>query len=263
MTPPHGARENITDILCIGCQKGSTSWLHSVLMTHPGVHAFPDMSPVTSTNKEAHFWDWNHHRGIDWYRDLMRSQDPSKLTMDFTPEYALLQDSQIAECKALNPTARVIYIVRDPLARAVSAIRMHMLWRLGKDHDEPLRLDEQLYFFARNARLTLHGDYVRAINAWRRHYPDLIVLNYEEFHTDRAGSVTRIFDMLGLDMGRIEGRGRTDFDRLMKGRVWASEQFAIDRAALMFLHGLTWPFRKAAEEQLGMRFAEGERLLQG
>src|SRR6056297_1799218 len=113
-------RENITDILCIGCQKGSTSWLHSVLNSHTGTYAFPNSEPVTSTSKEAHFWDWNHDRGVDWYRSLMTPDDPAKLALDFTPEYATLTNDQIAECKALNPTARVIYILRDPLARAVS-----------------------------------------------------------------------------------------------------------------------------------------------
>ena len=33
------ARANITDILCIGAQKASTSWLHHVLNAHPRTHA--------------------------------------------------------------------------------------------------------------------------------------------------------------------------------------------------------------------------------
>jgi len=252
------SRENIADILCIGCQKGSTSWLHSVLNAHPRTHSFPDSEPVTSTVKEAHFWDWNHQRGVDWYRALMMPDDPAKLAMDFTPEYAFLNDHQIDECKALNPGARVIYILRDPLARAVSALRMHMLWHFGKDHAEPLRLDETFHAFARDARLSLHGDYLRNLRAWKRRYPDLIVLNYEDFHTDRDGSVRRIYAALGLD---ISGADQERLTRLMGSRVWASEKFPMDRSVLMFLQGLTWRFRQDAAQDLGMRFAEGERLL--
>ncbi|MCB1397662.1 MAG: sulfotransferase domain-containing protein [Rhodobacter sp.] len=254
-------RENITDILCIGCQKGSTSWLHSVINTHPATWAFPNSEPVTSTTKEAHFWDWNHQRGIDWYRQLMTPPDPALRTLDFTPEYAGLSDRDIAECKALNPTARVIYILRDPLARAVSGIRMQMLWHLGKDRTEPLHLDADFDRVARLAKLGLHGDYLRNVRAWRRHYPELILLNYEDFHTDRAGSVARIFSELGLDQAGLDEAGQERLQRLMRGRVWASEPFAMDRSVLMTLHGLTWRFRQEAEEQLGMRFAEGERLL--
>ncbi|MCA2010736.1 sulfotransferase domain-containing protein [Cereibacter sphaeroides] len=252
-------RENITDILCIGCQKGSTSWLHSVLNSHPKTHSFPNSEPVTSTVKEAHFWDWNHHRGVDWYRELMTPPvDPSMLSMDFTPEYAYLTKDQIAECKALNPTARVIYILRDPLARAVSALRMHMLWRYGKDHAEPLHRDEAFFSLMRDAKLALHGDYLRNVTRWRAQYPDLILLNYEDFHTDRAGSVDAIYRALGLDLAEANSER---IARLMGSKVWASEKFPMDRAVLMFLQGLTWRFRLDCERELGMRFAEGERLL--
>ena len=255
-------RENVTDILCIGCQKGSTSWLHSVLNSFPATYSFPDSSPVTSTVKEAHFWDWNHHRGVEWYRTLMTPpRDPAQLSMDFTPEYAYLPPDQIAECKELSPGARVIYILRDPLARAVSALRMHMLWRYGKDHAAPLRKDDAFLELMRDARLMAHGDYLHNLRAWQRHYPDMIVLNYEDFHTDRAGSVERIVAQLGLDMATLLPAGRQRMDRLMTSRVWESEKFPIDRAALMFLHGLTWRFRQDCDSALSMRFTEGDRLL--
>lgn len=257
------ARRSITDILCIGCQKGSTSWLHSVLNCHPRTWAFPDSEPVTSTDKEAHFWDWNADRGIDWYRTLMTPPDPTLLTMDFTPEYAFLCDAQIAECKALSPDAKVIYILRDPLARAVSGIRMRMLWRFGKDHKEALRLDGTFFDFVEHAKLAEHGDYLRNVTAWRAHYPDMMVFNYEDFHTERARSVAGIFAQMGLEPDEITGPARNAFEALMTGRVWESEKFAMDRAVLMFLQGLTWRFRQQAEAELGMRFAEGARLLEG
>ncbi len=254
-------RENITDILCIGCQKGSTSWLHSVLNKHPNTWAFPDSEPMTSTNKEAHFWDWNHGRGTDWYRDLLTPPEPSLLTMDFTPEYALMSDSQIAECKRLNPTANVIYILRDPLARAVSALRMSMLWNLGKEHKDPLSLGEWFFKYLNKTRLTRHSDYMRNINAWRAQYPDLILINYEEFHTNRENSVSEVFARLGLDETEISGDAADELASLMEGRVWVSEPFAMDRSVLMFLEGLVWRTRKTVEAELGMRFVEGAKML--
>lgn len=254
-------RRNIADILCIGCQKGSTSWLHSVLNCHPRTWAFPDSEPLTSTNKEAHFWDWNHERGVDWYRELLTPPEPDRMTMDFTPEYAYLSDVQIAECKALNPTAQVVYILRDPLARAVSALRMHMLWHYGKDHRESLRLGPRFQAFCRDAKLAQHGNFPRNAAAWRVQYPDLILLNYEDFHTDRAGSVARIFERFGLDQAEITGPARDRLNALMVGRVWASEPFDMDRAVLMFLQGLTWTTREQTESALGMRFAEGAQML--
>ena len=256
-------RTNITDILCIGCQKGSTSWLHSVLNRHPDTHAFPNSRPVTSTNKEAHFWDWNHDRGVDWYRELMTPKELHKKSMDFTPEYAFLPDRHIAECKRLNPQARVIYILRDPLARAVSALRMHMLWRFGKDHDQPLRLDDLFFELVKKARLDQHGAFARNHAAWKRHYDDILLLNYEDFHNDRRESVARVFAHVGLDPARMSDDDRAKFDDIMGKRVWQSERFPIERDALMFLHGYTWRTRVAVERAFGMRFAEGPELLDG
>lgn len=257
------ARTNITDILCIGCQKGSTSWLHSVLSCHPDTHAFPNSKPVTSTNKEAHFWDWNHQRGVDWYRTLMTPPEPHLLTMDFTPEYAFLPDAKIAECKALNPTAKIIYILRDPTARAVSALRMHMLWRFGPDHDQPLQLDETFHELIAKARLDAHGSFVRNWSNWKRHYDDILVLNYEDFHNAREESVARVMEYLALDPARMTDAGRERFDGLMQRRVWESTPFAIDRAVLLFLHGYTWRTRDAVAGAFDMRFSESEQMLAG
>jgi len=256
-------RENITDILCIGCQKGSTSWLHSVLNCHRRTSAFPDSEPITSTSKEAHFWDRNHDRGIDWYRGLMEPSDPNNLTMDFTPEYAYMSDAEIAECKELNPSAKVIYILRDPLARALSTIRMRVLWHFGKSYDQTLKLDETFYSMVKHADLQAHGDYVRNVTAWRKHYPDLVLFNYEDFHTDSRDSIGRLFESLGLDVADLDPERRAKFEDLTSGgRVWASEPFPISRPALQFLNGLTWRFRQEADTELSMRFTEGERMLQ-
>lgn len=254
-------RDNIADILCIGCQKGSTSWLHSVLACHPDTYAFPNSAPATSTDKEAHFWDWNHHRGAEWYRQLMTPPQPHRLSMDFTPEYAFLPDHKIAECKALNPGAKIIYILRDPLARAVSALKMHMLWRFGRDHDAPLQLDETFFELIGKARLDPHGSYVRNWSNWKRHYDDILVLNYEDFHNARAESVTRVMDHLGLDPARMDEASRERLDGLMQRRVWESAPFIIDRAVVLFLHGYTWRTREAVASAFGMHFSEGDEML--
>ncbi len=256
------ARENIADILCIGCQKGSTSWLHSVLACHPDTHSFPDSEPLTSTDKEAHFWDRNHDRGESWYRNLMTPPDPALKTMDFTPEYAFLPDPMIAECKRLNPGARVIYILRDPMARAVSALRMHMLWRFGKGHEAPLQLGALFDNLLETARVDQHGAYLRNYGAWKRHYPEILLLNYEDLHADRTAGVARIMAHAGLDPARMSQAQRARFEGTLSKRVWESQPFQIAPEVLAFLEGFTRRTRVAVADALGMRFGEGPRLLE-
>ena len=255
------SRKNITDILCIGCQKGSTSWLHSVLVRHPDAWSFPDSRPQTSTSKEAHFWDRNHELGVEWYRNLMTPPDPRLKSMDFTPEYAFLSDSHVAECKRLSPEAKVIYILRDPLARAVSALRMRMLWRFGAKADVRLEMGELLFEMLPHAALDQHGSYLRNFETWLRHYPDMLVLNYEDMHADRATSVAQIMAHVGLDPARLTGGHRTRFDAIMAGRVWESEKFPVDRDVLMYLQGFTARTRVAVHNTFGFEFTEGQKML--
>jgi len=106
-------KENLVDIMCIGVQKGSTSWLHHVINSHPKAQAFK-RNPKTSTNKEAHFWDWNYHEGIEWYKNLM-TVDENKLSLDFSPEYAFVGEDKIKICKNLSPSAKIFYVLREPV----------------------------------------------------------------------------------------------------------------------------------------------------
>ncbi len=261
MTSPN--RENVTDILCIGAQKASTSWLHNVLNAHPRTYAFPNSAPITSTNKEAHFWDWNHKRGIEWYRALMTPPESERLSMDFTPEYALMSDAQIRECKEINPTARVIYVLRDPLARAISALRMHTLWqnRDAKPEEVEIVLDEQFFELLKKARIAENTSYFANYERWARHYDDILLLNYEDIRANPTDVIDRLFDHCGLSLGEMPPDARDEFHKRMNRRVWASVRYPVRSDVAHFLYGLLWPKRVAAERFFKVSFREYQEIL--
>lgn len=263
MRPPEG-RRNTADIIGIGAQRAMTSWLHQVLTAHPQAWAFPDCAPLTSTNKEAQFWTRNRQRGPDWYRVLMTPPDRrDRLSLDITPDYALLDEAAIAECRALSPEARVVYILRDPLARAVSALRMHTMWDSGNAPPDRVRLtlDAALKARIERARLWAHAAYVANARRWQRAYPDLIVLGLEDLAADPVAGARRLLAACGLDPAALSPEAAAEFEARAGRRVWVAPAYPLAPDLVHWLHGATWADRRAAETEFGLTFAEGERLL--
>lgn len=135
-------------ILGVGAQKAGTSWLHRQLCGLPGV----DMG----FQKEYHVWDAVHVASCARYRlhpqrgesetrhlrALMQDIDGVyetyfarlidggvRWTGDITPSYALLDEAALARLRSRLEAAgfavRVVFLMRDPVARNWSALRMH------------------------------------------------------------------------------------------------------------------------------------------
>ncbi len=247
------ARANIADVICIGAQKAGTSWLHYALQAHPALHAFPNRSPITSTNKEAHFWDWNRERGVEWYRDLLRPPEERLLSMDFTPEYALMSDEQIRECKLLNPTASIIYLVRDPVERALSALQMY---RRSGTRPSRITLDAAFHEELAKFRVLEHSDYAANFDRWRRHYGDrILVVNYRDVLFDPVGVRNRAIAFLGPPTVAGDGASRRAYARRTWSWIWVGEAISVDRDARAHLEERLAQARREAETRFGFELA--------
>ncbi len=67
----------------------------------------------------------------DDYLDLFSVKPPNKIVGDITPGYSRLEEGEIAKINRLLPKAKLILIIRDPIARAWSMINMRLRKRLG------------------------------------------------------------------------------------------------------------------------------------
>lgn len=263
--PPEG-RANTADVLVIGARRAMTTWAHRLAVLHPDAWAFPDFSPLTAFDKEAQFWTRHRARGPDWYRVLMTPPERrERLSLDFTPDYALLGPDQIAECRALSPAARVVYILRDPLAQALSVLRMHTMWETNRASPDSLRmeLDAATRARAERARLWAHVDFAGNAARWRAAYPDLAVLNAEDLAADPVAGAERLLSAMGLDPARLPPDRRAAVAARARERVWETPRYPASPDLLAWLHGATWAARRAAEAAFGFRFREGEALLAG
>ncbi len=109
--------------LVLGAQKSGSSWLASLLGTHPDVHM---------AGEELHFFDRREafERGLDYYASLFRGAGAALAVGEKTPSYLWTQadprwpgaDGIAERIHGALPGVRLIAVLRDPADRAVSAV---------------------------------------------------------------------------------------------------------------------------------------------
>ena len=100
-------------IICVGSQRSGTTWLYNNLIQAPEV-AQPKLKEVD------YFRDLgNHAQGPGWYLEQLQYA-PGLATVDITPEYAI-DRTALERIRAQAPNTFVIFIIRDPIDRLISA----------------------------------------------------------------------------------------------------------------------------------------------
>ncbi|TRY89006.1 hypothetical protein DNTS_029293 [Danionella cerebrum] len=110
--PPPGSSKHMPHSIIIGVRKGGTRALLEMLDIHP---------EVTAAATEVHFFDWdeNYFKGLQWYQDQMPYSFPNQITIEKTPGYFT---SPVApeRIHAMNPSIKLLLILRDPTERVIS-----------------------------------------------------------------------------------------------------------------------------------------------
>jgi len=113
------------DFVVIGAMKCATSTLHEQLARQPGIWM--------STPKEPNFFsdDAVWQRGLDWYRKLFSRAPEGDLTGESSTHYTKLptHPDALPRLRRHLPGARLVYVMRDPVARVVSQF-VHE-WSIG------------------------------------------------------------------------------------------------------------------------------------
>lgn len=165
------------DFIIAGTQKAGTTWLRENL------YARPD---ITGSPKQLHFFDEHYDRGLDWYCRNFDGVPPEILVGEKSTEYFDTATAEIVASRIAKdcPDTKVIIILREPVARTLSALR-HMV----STGNEPLPQDPNALLFADRERPpgTGHryierGFYARQLAPFSRQlrYDQLLVLIFEE-----------------------------------------------------------------------------------
>lgn len=194
----------LPNFLVIGAMKSGTTSLFHYLQSHPQVF----MSPL----KEVDFFsaELNWDRGLDWYRRQFSGAGPGvtaigEASTSYTkyPEYA-----GVAERIARTlPEARLIYVVRDPIARIRSHYQHRSLIGAEREPLETAVLDDPRYVDC--------SRYAFQIEQYLRVVPreQLLVVSSEGLRSDRERTVKDIYRFLGVDEGFVSDTLDREFYR--------------------------------------------------
>lgn len=246
-TATAGAR-TLPDFLVIGAQKAGTTSLYHYLTQYPDVRS--------ASAKEVHFFDHRHDHGERWYRAHfpLAGADRSWVTGEATPFY-LLHPSVPERVAALLPEARLVALLRHPVARAYShfqhsratgaepcadfataldleAERTDPAWRRLEHGAGRERAVETFSYMRRST-------YAPQLHRWLTSFSSesLLVLTAEELFADPATVLARVRGHCGLEPSAMpidwEKRNARSYDRMPDGlRRRLSAVFAPDVAAV-------------------------------
>lgn len=252
------------DLFIIGAQKAGTTTLHGHLARHP--QALPPLV------KEVHYFDVASHRPLGWYgahfpklseaQERTRSHSKPIMTFDTTPYYIFHPDVA-ARVAAFAPNAKIIAVLRDPVARAWSHYWHE--WGRGFEKLGPIealsaeseRLPNPHEHVGQGARERFahqhysycsRSEYDRQIARWRQHFPaeNILCLRSESLFTDPGPSLERVAAFLGIDpfpsvKPRVLNSG--DYDAPPpEVALWLRERLAPSMAATRAMLGeeFTW-----------------------
>ncbi len=243
---PQGPSDMPTVMYGVGATKAGTSWLYRYLDTHPDC-----AMPIP---KELHYFDRaegffkrdlaalyqaradklnpNAPRAIAFRRYILMLRDqaandvtykdyvrdvagPAPLFGDITPSYALVSTDMLRRMTEVAPVTKFVYLMRDPVARLWSNIRMQASIKAERKGGDAERFATEIardYLDDRSKSVAARSDYVGALKRLGAAVPagDVFVEFYERLFSN--DTITRLCAFLGIrdvpgDFGKMVHQG--------------------------------------------------------
>lgn len=207
MDPDRRGAQRYPDFICIGAQKAGTTWLDRNLRRHPRLWLPPvkelqyfSQLYLPATRKwttrhrveagtrilaryidktSAGEWDDAHIARLcdiasgfvsdDWYGKIFASAASGKICGEITPDYSTIPEDGLRHIARLSPSVKIIFLMRDPIERSWSHIRMMANARRVTDLGD-------LEAMARSPEQVRRADYAAIIRSWTKIVPD------DDFH---------------------------------------------------------------------------------
>jgi len=198
----------LPNLVVIGAMKCGTTALHRALDRHPDIamsapkelnfFCGPDLTSPSGSEASVEPTDggiWargNWHRGLSWYARHFTAE--AAVRGESSPGYTSPSHPEAAtRMAALIPGARLIYLVRDPVARALSQYRHHQREGTETRSVEEAILDPASQYVSR-------GRYYQRLEPFLVHFPrsQIAVVAHEELVNERQ-TLRHVLEWLRVD----------------------------------------------------------------
>lgn len=146
------------DLAIVGAARSGTTQLAARLSRHPAVDA--------SAVKEPNYFSREFERGAEWYDAYFEPRSVTRVRFDASVSYTYPDFPEaLGRLAEASPAAFVIYVVRDPVERAVSHYRLnHHYFGHENADDFGTALAQRPFYLD-------VGDYERWLAALAEHFP--------------------------------------------------------------------------------------------
>lgn len=221
------------DLICLGAQKAATTWLYDVLShrdeiflppikeihyfsqiynndarDYGPVHRAAQVESVLKYFQAAKFSDHprpslvdevNHLVSPDvddsWYAQIFSSASSDAVCVEICPSYMNMPQAAVQHVLRLNPSVRLLVLIRDPLDRCWSQIRMHISRGIE---------DRELDLFVSGEKslwpYLFYTDYAGSLRRWQRFcgIGQLKLILHEAIESDPNAALAEIYNFIGL-----------------------------------------------------------------
>lgn len=186
--------KKIPNFLIVGAMKGGTSSLASELKSHPDIF-LPD--------RELHFFnvEKNYQRGTDYYLSLFGGKNREYAVGEKTPTYSYVPivPRRIAR---FNPEMKLIWIFRDPVARAYS----HYWFFVSRGKErlsfrQAVKREQAGQAKDFTMRYLDRGVYIHQVKCYLKYFSkeQMLFLTLRNLKTKRIGTLSSNCDFLKVD----------------------------------------------------------------
>jgi sulfotransferase family protein len=197
--PP--GRGKLPNLILIGGLKCGTTSLHHYLNLHPEI--------AMSRPKELNFFvaELNWDLGQDWYAAHFDRDEPVR--GETSPHYTARPrlDGVARRMRELIPNARLVYAVRDPIARLLS----HYVHNVGGGYEsrslEAVLADKRSAYADRSRYAYQLEPYLESFGR-----DAIAIVTQDELRENRTGTMRSLFEFLGVDSGFTSPEFRREWE---------------------------------------------------